>query len=249
MGTQRLIKVAVGIPLKGHSPPKAYNDRLLMAFCMGEKEQEQRLTNAPVLYEFNWFFVGEIFVPYARENLADMALRYGCEYLFMVDDDMLAPFDLFYQLVRHDRDIVGALAFTRNPPHNPVIYTTRKGWDAVAQSRYYNKEYVINYPRNALVECDAVGFGAVLIKTELFKKMPKPWFMSSDACGEDVLFCTKAKEAGFRVYMDTTQKLGHISDSIIVTEEYSDNFNKLSEQDREDKYGKYTRCETLEKAR
>lgn len=242
-------KVAVGIPLKGHTPPKSYNDRMLMAFCMGEKEAEQRLNKEPVRYEFNWFFVGEIFVPFAREQLAEMALRYDCDYLFMIDDDMLAPFDLFYKLVRHDKDIVSGLAFTRNPPHNPVIYKLRAGWDAVAQSRYYANEYVLNYPRNALVECDATGFGAVLIKTELFKKMPKPWFMSSAATGEDVLFCAKAREHGFHIYMDTSQKMGHLSDTIVVTEEYSDNYNKMTLADQEAKYGKYTRFESLEKER
>jgi hypothetical protein len=242
-------KVAVGIPLKGHTPPKSYNDRMLMAFTLGQREAEQRERNETVRIEFVWFFVGEIFVPFAREFLADMALKYDCEYLFMIDDDMLAPFDLVYKLLEHDRDIVGALAFTRNPPHNPVIYQLKQGWDSVSRSRYYANQHVLNYPRNALVECDAIGFGAVLIKTKLFKEMPKPWFMSSASCGEDVLFCAKAREAGYKVFMDTAQKLGHLSDSLVVTEDYSDLHNKLSEEDREDKYGKYTRFESLEKVR
>jgi|ERR1700761_548522 len=242
-------KVAVGIPLKGHTPPKSYNDRMLMAFSLGIKEAEQRLNNEAVRYEFYWFFVGEIFIPFAREFLADMALKYDCDYLFMIDDDMLAPLDLVYKLLAHDKDIVGALAFTRNPPHNPVIYQLKQGWDPVSRSRYYANQHVLNYPRNALVECDAVGFGAVLINTRLFKNMPKPWFMSSASCGEDVLFCAKAREAGYKVYMDTSQKLGHLSDSIVATEEYSDLHNKMTEEEREQKYGKYTRYESLEKVR
>jgi hypothetical protein len=242
-------KVAVGIPLKGHTPPKSYNDRMLMAFTLGQKEAEGRLNNDPVRYEFYWFFVGEIFIPFAREFLAEMALKHECDYLFMIDDDMLAPFDLPFQLLKHDRDIVGALAFTRNAPHNPVIYQLKQGWDKVSRSRYYANQHILNYPRNSLVECDAIGFGAVLIKTELFKKMPKPWFMSSASTGEDVLFCAKAREAGFKIYMDTAQKLGHLSDSIVVTEEYSDMHNKMTEQDREDRYGKYTRFESLEAVR
>jgi hypothetical protein len=242
-------KVAVGIPLKGHTSPKSYNDRMLMAFMLGQKESEQRINKDAVRYEFLWFFVGEIFVPFAREFLADMALKYECDYLFMIDDDMLAPFDTFFQLVEHDRDIVAALAFTRNPPHNPVIYKLKQGWDPVSRSRFYANEYVMNYPRFALVECDAVGFGAVVIKMDLFKKMAKPWFMSSASCGEDVLFCAKAKEAGYRIFMDTSCKLGHLSDPIVVTEEYADAHSKMTVQDREDKYGKYQRFESLEKVR
>lgn len=242
-------KVAVGIPLKGHTPPKSYNDRMLMAFTLGIKESEQRLGNVSPRYEFLWFFVGEIFTPFAREHLAAMALQYECEYLFMVDDDMMAPFDLFYTLVRHDRDIVSALAFTRNPPYQPVIYSVKDGWDPASRSRYYTNQPVLNYTRDSLVQCDAVGFGAVLIKTELFKNMPKPWFMSSAATGEDILFCCKAKEAGYKVFCDTTAKLGHLSDSLVVTEAYSDQYNKMNAADREAMYGRYQRFETLEVAK
>lgn len=242
-------KVAIGIPLKGHTPPKSYNDRMLMAFTLGQEEMRQRGQSENPRYEFYWFFAGEIFVPFAREHLASLALRYGCDYLFMVDDDMLAPFDLFYKLVKHDRDIVSALAFTRNPPHQPVLYELRQGWDPVSHGRYYTQHPVLNYPRNALVQCDAVGFGAVLIKTEWFRKLEQPWFMSSNASGEDILFCAKAREKGAKIFCDTSQKLGHLSDSIVVTEDYADKYTKMSEADREQMYGKYQRYETLEMER
>jgi hypothetical protein len=244
-----VVKVAIGIPLKGHTAPKSYNDRMLMAFTMGIKETEARMQNHPVQYVFHWFFVGEIFIPYAREKLAQQALQYGCDYLFMIDDDMLAPFDLFYKLVAHDKDIVSGLAFTRNPPYHPVIYRLKEGWDPTSMSRYYANQSVINYPRNTLVQCDAVGFGSVLIKTELLKKIPSPWFMSSAQTGEDILFCCKAREHGFKIFCDTTQKLGHLSDSLVVTEDYSDMFNKLNEKDREQMYGKYQDFDTLQKDR
>ena len=241
-------RVAVGIPLKGHSPPKAYNDRMLMAFCMGQREQEQRMRGDPVLYEFYWFFVGEIFVPYAREHLVLLARQYKCDYLFMIDDDMLAPFDLVYKLIDHDKDIVAPLAFTRNPPYNPVIYKLKEGWDPTSLSRYYANQHVLNYPRNTLVQCDAVGFGAVLIKMKVFDGLERPYFMSSAETGEDILFCCKAREAGFKIFCDTSQKLGHISDSLVVTEEYHDQFNKVNKEEQERRLGEY-RYDTLEKVR
>lgn len=242
-------KIAVGIPLKGHTPPKSYNDRMMMAFVLGQKESEMRLQKISPRYEFYWFFVGEMFVPYAREFLADQALKYECDYLFMVDDDMLCPFDAFFKLLAHDRDMVSALAFMRNAPHYPVIYSLKEGWDSTAQSRYYMRNYVLNYPRNSLVQCDATGFGAVLIKTELFRKIPKPWFMSSDAIGEDILFCCKALENGFKIFCDTSVKTGHLSDSICVTEDYFDKHNKMTTEQWENQYGQYQRFETLEVAR
>lgn len=232
-------RVLVGIPLKGHTPPESYHDRIKMAYYLGGREIQQERDQENPRYQFIIVSMGEIFIPFAREMLADVALKYGCEYLFMVDDDMMAPMDLFYQLVKHDVDIVAPLAFTRNPPHRPVMFATIEGFDEVTRRPYVINNTVHNYPKDKLVECDAVGFGAALIKTEVFKTMRKPWFMGTMNCGEDVHFCTMAKKAGFRVFMDTAAKLGHISHPVIVTEEYVQNYNKMDQAEKDKVYGFY----------
>ena len=234
-------RVCVGIPLKGHTPPESYHDRMMMAYYMGGKEIEQKHEGQNPRYEFLWLVPERFSSPYAREMLAGKALKWGADYLFMVDDDMMCPADLFYKLVAHDVDIVAPLAFTRNPPHRPVMFSTIEGFDQVTKRQYYINNQVKNYPRNKLVECDAVGFGAVLIKTEVFKKVPKPWFFGMAQTGEDVTICVKAKKEGFRVFMDTATKLGHLSHPTIVTEEYSETFNKLAQDEKDKFYGFYTK--------
>jgi hypothetical protein len=239
-------RVLVGICLKGHTPPESYHDRMIMAFNMGCVESEARMRNDPVRYEFKWFSCGEIFVPFAREQLAMMAIQHNCEWLFMIDDDMIADPNLFFNLVRHDKDIVAGLAFTRNPPHNPVMYQTIEGYDPNNGGEYFKTLTVQSYPRNKLVECDGVGFGAVVIKTDALKKMGQPWFMSTSPTGEDVLFCNKAKKLGFHVFMDTSQKMGHLGNKIVITEEYADRMNNLDEKSREKLYGQYTKYPSMD---
>jgi hypothetical protein len=78
----------------------------------------------------------------------------------------------------------------------------------------------MNYPKDALKQVDAVGFGAVLIKAEVIKAIAEPRFMSTCGTGEDILFCYKAKKAGFQTWVDTRVKLGHISHPLIITEDY-----------------------------
>ena len=239
-------RVCVGIPLKGHTPPDSYHDRVLMSYFMGAKEMKDHYEKVKPRYEFIWLGVGEIFVPFAREMLASKALEYKCDYLFMVDDDMMAPVDLFYKLVKHDVDIVAPLAFTRNAPHKPVMFKTIEGYDQVVGKPYSINTTVLNYPKDRLVECDAVGFGSALIKMEVFKKMSQPWFMGSVGTGEDIHFCIAAKKLGFRVFMDTATKLGHLSKPVIVTEEYSEHFNKLNQEEKDRFYGKYEKYEPIE---
>lgn len=234
-------RVLFGVPLKGHTPPESYHDRILMAYFMGGMEMEQKLKGTTPRYEFVLASIGEIFVPYAREMLADNALKMKCDYLFMVDDDMLSDPTLFYRLVKHDVDIVAPLAFTRNSPHRPVMFSVIEGFDQVTKRSYNINNTVHNYPRNKLVECDAVGFGAVLIKTDVFKKMAKPYFMGTMGCGEDVHFCVQAKKLGFRVFMDTSSKLGHLSHPVIVTEEYVDKFHGMTQEQKDKYYGFYTK--------
>lgn len=239
-------RVLVGIALKGHTPPESYHDRILMSYYIGSREMKESYEKVKPRYEFIWINVGEIFIPFAREMLAGKALEFKADYLFMIDDDMMAPVDLFYRLAKHDVDIVAPLAFTRNPPHKVVMFATVEGWDAAVNRSYSINNTVYNYPRNRLVECDAVGFGAVLIKTEIFNKMAKPYFMGSMGTGEDIHFCLQAKKLGYHVFMDTATKLGHLSKPIIVTEEYSDQFNKLTEVEKDKYYGKYSKYESTE---
>lgn len=211
-----------------------------MAFCLGQKEMEDRMKGISPRYVFQWFFMGEIFIPFAREQLAEATLRYNCDYLFMIDDDMLAPFDLFYKLVEDDKDIIAPLAFTRNPNHMPVCMVTREGFDPATRRPYMFKDTIMAYPRDTLFQCDAVGFGAVLIKRKVLEKVPRPWFMSTSPTGEDIYFCNEARKYGFEVWMDSRVKLGHLGDTVVITEEYADSWNKLTPQEREKKYGHYT---------
>jgi GT2 family glycosyltransferase len=241
---EKVHKVVLGVILKGHTPPQSYHDRMLMWKYLGGQEAVDFYTRKDPRYVFAIGAVGEVLAPFAREVLADAALTSGSDYLFMVDDDMMAPPDLFYKLAAHDKDIVAALAFTRNPDHRPVIYETIEGYDSVTKSRYGMTRFVMNYPKNKLVECDAVGFGAVLIKTEVFKKVPKPWFFGMAQTGEDITICMKARKVGFRVWMDTSLKLGHLGAPTIVTEEYSEVWNKLTPEEKDKTYGKYQKYET-----
>lgn len=246
---EKIYKVVVGFPLKGHTPPMSYHDRMLMMKYLGNREATEFYEKKNPRYTFSLACVGEIMVAFARDVICQNALDMEADYVLMIDDDMLCMPDLFYKLVENDKDICAALAFTRNPDHKPVAYQVIEGKDPVTGSYFYQNIYVLNYPRNTLFECDAVGFGAVLIKTSILKKMERPWFMGLHGTGEDITFCYKAKKAGFQVWMDSRLKLGHLGDPKIITEDYSDNWFKLSLEEREKMYGKFQKYPSLELAK
>jgi hypothetical protein len=249
---KKIVRVLIGIPDEGHTDSEAYDNRLEMFLHLGnlqmlshfgENEYCGVLYDIPqgVEYQFALGVVGEVFPAYAREQLATVAVDNGFDYLFMIDDDMLAPVDLFERLVAHDVDIIAPLAFTRSAPHKPVIYNLEQGYDAVMKKDYYVNYIVERYPKDQLVQCDAVGFGAVLIKTSVLKGMKKPWLMTTSGAGEDIHFCHSAGKVGFKVYMDTATKLGHLGYRKKITEHTYETESKVKDNRDEmgdtDKYG------------
>jgi len=236
MSEQKVVKVAISIPNMGYTDAPAYANRLVNMLHLGKLEQRGLSENHPTRFEFYFSVIGRVFTPVARDAAVDLAIESGCDYLYMIDDDMICPDDMFEQLYRHDVDIVAPLAFTRNPPHHPVIYHCVEGYDPVSKKDYFINTNVMNYPKDKLVECDAVGFGAVLIKREVFIKLGKKAFMSTCGTGEDILFCYKAKKAGFKIYMDTACKLGHLGQRVNVTEEYVEQYRGVNGYNKDQYY-------------
>lgn len=218
--TKPVIKIAIGIPNKGITDALCYDNHLEFMHRLGKTQVQSSLNGSPAEFQFLLITIARVFPALARERIAEFAIDEGkADYLFMWDDDMLLPMDMFDRLYAHNVDIVAPLAFTRLAPHKPVIYNLTDGYDAVEKKEYYINHVVTNYPKDTLVECDAVGFGAVLIKTKVLKAIRKPWFMTTSGAGEDIHFCHQARKNGFRVFADTSVKLGHLTSPMIVTEE------------------------------
>lgn len=230
---RKLVKVMFAIPNEGHTEPEAYDDRMCMSFRLGVlevlsglgmSEWEGHHFEYPENERFKFYIssVGKVFTALARERIAEYALSAGVDYLFMIDDDMICPVDIFERLYRHNVDIVAPIAFTRYAPHKPVIYNLMRGFDHFEKKEFYINHAVLDYPRDTLVQCDAIGFGAVLIKSRVLRSLNKPWFMTTSGAGEDIHFCHSAGKAGFKIYCDTSTKLGHLGTPHLITEETFD---------------------------
>lgn len=239
-------RVLWGIPHEGMTGSEAYCNRLGLAKHFGHLEERGKILKETPRFEFFQFTIGRMHVHVARDEMGKRALEIDADLLFMIDDDMISTGDVFEKLHESHKDIIAPLAFTRNYPHKPVIYSCIEGWDSIVQRENFTNYAVMNYPKDKLVECDAVGFGAVLINMECLKKMPQPWFMNPNKTGEDISFCYEAKKYGFRTWMDTRVKLGHISHPLIVTEDYVLAQRKVLQPDLEKTHGEFKKYDSKE---
>lgn len=238
-------RVAISIPSEGHTLPEAYDNHLVLSFHLGCLQERLKHEKAPIQYEFYWYTTGRILTALAREKLVQEALKGGMDYIFMYDDDMILPIDTVEFLLRDmeehpEIDVVAPLAFMRNPPHYAVMYTTIEGFDKDTHMPYFINNFVKKYPKDKLVECDAVGFGAVLIKMSMVNRMKPPYFFSTTGSGEDIYFCMKSRqETGARIFMDTRVKLGHLSKPPVIDEAYFEKWVKENKHELPDVPHKY----------
>lgn len=134
-----------------------------------------------------------------RNWIAAKAVNSGCDYLFFIDDDMILPEDTLEELLDADKDIIGGVYLTKYEVQDPVLELL-PGTE----------------PSDDIFQVAAIGTGAMLIRRDVFKKLPQPWFKyewydnGSIKRSHDWIFCEDARKAGFEVWADPRHKIGHI---------------------------------------
>lgn len=122
-----------------------------------------------------------------RNQTASLAIAHGFDYICFIDDDVLVPFDGLQKLIESDKDIVAGWTIIRGHPFDNMFFK----WDATKTglNRWNDPP-----SDSGLLDCGAVGFSFVLIKTEILKKIPPPFFVTGPNNTEDIYFCVKAQK-------------------------------------------------------
>lgn len=161
-------------------------------------------------------------LPFARNRIVQRALESNSDYVFFIDADMVFPTDLLGKLLNHNVPMVNALAFRRTSPNYPCIFK----WNE-KEKCYETMTYT-----SGLLEVDATGMAAHLIKTEVFKKMKQPWYYYRDNLfSSDLTFCENARKAGYKILIDTDIKIGHLGEETVIDESFY--INHLRPEERE----------------
>lgn len=196
--------------------PVVYSSHLDMFYKLGKRHEDFEIVfNAP------W----RIPIDSARNNAVTLAVATNCDYIFFYDDDMWfpdgkTPIDLIQRMIDNpDISMIQALAFIRGYPYKPMLFKFIDTGDNIKKLLIY-ENYEKDVDENGLVEVDAVGCCATVIDVNVFKAIPKPWFMTGEGHTEDIYFCVKAKSLlkRFGIYCDTTLPIGHLLDRAVLME-------------------------------
>lgn len=156
-----------------------------------------------------------------RNQIAKRFLEGDADVLFMLDDDQIVTTDPL-RLLERDLDVVGLPTpiYKRDRgPGNEVAWNvwlyTDKGplWE---EARFPGNS---DGSEDHLVECAAVGTGAIMIARRVLEhpamRAPFRDLYDEDGIrtwGYDLVFCHRAREAGFRVWAAMSHPCGHSYD-------------------------------------
>lgn len=160
------------------------------------------------------FQVGSL-VSESREKLAALAINRDADYVLWLDSDMTFEPDLMERLMKHMEtyDIVTGLYFRRRPPFTPVIFKRLHLEGDVCLFEDYTE-----YPEDRVFEVEGIGFGCVMMKTEVLLSVfarYKNCFTMMGRNGEDVSFSMRARNCGYKIWCDPSIKCGHIAYSMV----------------------------------
>ena len=157
----------------------------------------------------------------SRDGLSQIAINQGCDYVFWLDSDMIFPPETLRYMLKEmeekDLDFLSGLYFRRVPPFTPVLFSTLE----MKNEMCFWTEWK-DVPEG-LVEIGGCGFGCVLMKTEMLIAVQarfQAMFTPMLGVGEDLSFCWRARQCGYKLYADTNILLGHVGHQVITKQFY-----------------------------
>ena len=164
----------------------------------------------------------------ARNYLATQAIKNEADFVFWLDSDMVFRPDTLSSMMEtlkgNDLDILTGLYFRRVPPYSPVLYKKLSIDGVKADFAEFDE-----IP-DKLFEVAACGFGCVLMKTDVFFDVQGKFgnmFAPIGNNGEDVAFCWRARECGYKIYCDPSLVCGHVGYSV-VDDQFFRAFHKVT---------------------
>lgn len=163
----------------------------------------------------------------ARNNIAQLAIDLGTDFVLMVDNDVVLPRDALVNLLDDPQDVCIGCYAHRDADNiyrgKTCVYHL---YDEYGKA-YFNYTLESVYTANELkslrdngnykIEIHGGGMGCALIRTDVFRRMRYPWYdwvnYADSARGilsEDLYFCEGCHKNNIPIFADTRVSCGHM---------------------------------------
>jgi hypothetical protein len=144
-------------------------------------------------------------------------------HIFMTECDMILPHDAIIKLLEVDQPVVSGVYFLRKGRGQSCLYVKTY----TTKDNPYVHSPVSLFPTDRPFMLDpkghggCPGLGCVLIRREVFERVPKPWFdLKENYYGSDMYFWTKVRDAGFDVWVNPAVQCGQIDYEVTSIHDY-----------------------------
>lgn len=207
------MKTLVAVPSMDQVPA-----RFAQALAMLQKEGDCAVT----------FQIGSL-VYMSRDKLAERAIQMGADRILWLDSDMVFDPDVLIRLSKvmkdNDADMVSGVYFRRVQPFTPVLYEKLDLKDDMADYKEYEK-----LPEEDVFEVAGCGFGCVLMNTDVALSVMAKYhemFTPMNSMGEDLTFCWRARQCGYKILCDQSIPLGHVGFNVVTRDFFNVYQNNL----------------------
>jgi len=148
----------------------------------------------------------------ARNNFAKKAITEAADALLFFDSDMTFEPDTLKRMAAHMEaglDIVTGLYFKRKTPFTPVLFSELRRDENGA----IHWKDMSDLPDGGMFEVEGCGMGCCMIRKDVLVNMLlnfRTWFTPLEGLGEDLAFCLRARQLGYKIMCDPSIKLGHV---------------------------------------
>lgn len=151
----------------------------------------------------------------SRNNLATMAIQKEMDYVLWLDSDMIFSPDVLKRLIedRDKGDIITGIYYRRVQPFKPVLFSKLDIDDNGCDWEGYD-----DYPEDEVFEIEGCGFGCVLTPVSAFMDVMAKFgdmFAPIGGVGEDLSFCWRAKQCGYKIVADPQIQCGHVGHYVV----------------------------------
>lgn len=158
----------------------------------------------------------------SRNALAVEAINRGTDFVLWLDSDMVFTPDLLERMLaslkENQADILTGVYYRRLPPYTPVLFDRLE----LREDGVVEAEKTVNI-KDGVHEVAGCGFGAVLMRSEVILSVlgkTGGLFTPTHGIGEDLSFCLRARQTGYKIICDPTITLGHVGHTIITKQFY-----------------------------
>lgn len=186
-------------------------------------------------YPYVYFYNKNMPYDCAREQVTRACLEKDVEWIFHLDSDVCAPQNTIPTLIelakQNDKPVVSGLYWAKKREETPMPAAwIQTGEDLEHGKVFYQSFDVKPYlDKNALIACDVIGAGCMLVKADIFRKLEesdpkKPFFQwgvgrHDENTGkpllqvsEDFYFCHRLKkELNIVPHLSTAVRCDHIT--------------------------------------